>query len=1275
MYTLLILEFVVLRIAMIFLASALYALKKIAPEWSTRVLFGVSFLFLAFFAHEGFGQSLLVDTTFQDSTAPGWSFQGSASLTSGVGTDPVGQGWLELSPNPAHLSTTGFAYLNTPVTLSAGVDIKIQYQTWGGSTAPGADGIALDLFKSATPAAGAFGGSLGYAQELTGATLLPGMNGGILGIGIDEHGNFSNPTQNRVGGPGLRADSITIRGPGNGSDATSPITGGSGPNYGFLDQVLSPYTIQTGALGATTRPTGAANLRFAEFQVNTQDLLTLGTLPVTVILSDGSGSTTVISSTNTNFAPQLETFYGVNAAGLASILSTFQIGFTSSTGAQDNVHDIRNVTVTSLNPVPGKSDVDAGAPLVDFVATGTGAAETGTNWSFGAEPVSTDDVFVSNGGTAVLTSSATVLRLDLAALSSSSSGTFTIQESGNLTATNVVVGEDGTGTLTIGSAGSGILTILHTLIIGEFSGSNGTLNLFTGGLLQVGGTNGLAAGLGTATFNFGGGLLQVIGSNLTSSVNAALTTTGSTIDTNGFSAAFSGNFTGGGALTKIGTGILMLSGTSTYNGATTVSVGTLQAGSTTAFSPSSAFTVNSTLDLNGFSNTVGSLAGTGTVTNSVATPVTLTAGGDNTSTTFSGTLVNGAGSLGLTKTGTGTLTLTGANTYIGGTTISAGVLQIGGGGTTGSIVGGVTDNGSLAFDRTDPVTFSGVISGTGSLSQLGTGTLTLTGANTYRGGTAIDRGTLIVDNAEALGSGNVAVIGGILAADRQPINVLGNYTQFAGGTLQLKVAGANPGQYDSLNIGGNAALGGTLQLISLGFQPQAGNRLTLVTTGGPLAGRFADFVNPFASGPGFSFVDLVYARQSVTLEFFNRNTPGGMVTTTDFISFALTPNEHASASLLNAVQLDPRAANLVAFLDTVPFADLPNTFHEISPEQISSFYEISFSNANIQRLNLDDRMDEIHSGSNGFSSNMKVNGATASTEDRNGGDGKTSKAVVEPILQPAPENRWGVWMTGFGDFVSVDGDGNSYGYNFTTGGVSLGVDYRLTDELAIGVMGEYSHTWTSLKPSGSIDVNSGRGGLYATWARHGLYFNGAIYGGYNNYASSRSGLEGLASGTTDGAELSTFLSGGYDFHFGPLTVGPVAALQYTYVNVNGFSESGSLAPMQIQSNSVNSLRSDVGFRLFYQMQVGKVIIEPSLKAAWEHEYLYSALPITAGFANIPGPTATFTGPAEGHDSAIVSAGASVIWTPTLTTYLNYDGQLGRENYSSNAVTGGVRISF
>jgi fibronectin-binding autotransporter adhesin len=324
-------------------------------------------------------------------------------------------------------------------------------------------------------------------------------------------------------------------------------------------------------------------------------------------------------------------------------------------------------------------------------------------------------------------------------------------------------------------------------------------------------------------------------------------------------------------------------------------------------------------------------------------------------------------------------------------------------------------------------------------------------------------------------------------------------------------------------------------------------------------------------------------------------------------------------------------------------------------------------------LNLEGRLDDVRSGSNGFSSNMKLNSATVNFQDK--ATVEPSKNPVEQAIQPGSENRWGVWMTGFGDFVNVDADYNANGYDFTTGGVSLGIDYRLTDQLTVGVMGEYAHTWTNLEPSGHIDVDSGRGGVYASWFNHGLYFNGAIYGGHNVYDSARASLGGLASGGTGGAEFSTFVGAGYDLHVGRLTAGPIASLQYTYVNIDSFSEKGALAPLQIDSQSAESLRTDLGLRGSYLWQIGKCLLEPSVSATWEHEFRYSALPITAGFAGIPGPSATFFGPGEGHDSAIVSPGVAVHWTPSLATYVNYDGQLGRDRYDSNAVTGGVRVSF
>ena len=96
--------------------------------------------------------------------------------------------------------------------------------------------------------------------------------------------------------------------------------------------------------------------------------------------------------------------------------------------------------------------------------------------------------------------------------------------------------------------------------------------------------------------------------------------------------------------------------------------------------------------------------------------MTLTAGANNTSTTFSGVLQDGASALALIKAGTGTLTLTGANAYTNGTTISAGTLQIGNG-ATGSIVGDITDNAALIFNRTGTLSYGGAISGSGTVTS------------------------------------------------------------------------------------------------------------------------------------------------------------------------------------------------------------------------------------------------------------------------------------------------------------------------------------------------------------------------------------------------------------------------------------------------------------------------------------------------------------------------------------------------------------------------------
>ena len=256
--------------------------------------------------------------------------------------------------------------------------------------------------------------------------------------------------------------------------------------------------------------------------------------------------------------------------------------------------------------------------------------------------------------------------------------------------TALFVGGNGNGSLTITGTGSNV-TVSHDVVIGRNAtpfGVTGTLSLVSGGTLTLASTakvylggslNGETLHNGTGIINFGSGgasgTLAFTGNMLlegNSQIN--FNNTGTTT----LAANILNDFSGATlALSKVGSGTAILSGNNNYTGTTTVGGGTLQAGSLSGFSANSDFTVSGgTLDLNGFSNSIGSLAGTGTVTNSGAAAATLSAGGDNASTTFSGVIQNGTGALALNKQGTGTLILSGTSTYSGLTDVQGGQLSV-----------------------------------------------------------------------------------------------------------------------------------------------------------------------------------------------------------------------------------------------------------------------------------------------------------------------------------------------------------------------------------------------------------------------------------------------------------------------------------------------------------------------------------------------------------------------------------------------------------------------
>jgi fibronectin-binding autotransporter adhesin len=361
---------------------------------------------------------------------------------------------------------------------------------------------------------------------------------------------------------------------------------------------------------------------------------------------------------------------------------------------------------------------------------------------------------------------------------------------------------------------------------------------------------------GTTTNNVAGPVTVNItntGTTMFGAVNLGVGTTGRTMTfhTTGGSTVIGGTIangsTGAGGLTKTGASALMLSGNNTYSGTTTVTAGNLILAHNGALGTSLLALNGGSVQGDGTARSLGNsvsllanstiggasdLTFTGTTTNNVAGPVTvnitntgttilgavnLGAGTTGRTVTFNttggsavigGTIANGSTGAGsLVKSGTGSLTLAANNSYTGTTTINAGTVRVGDGGTTGLVSSRIVNNGALAFNRSNALAYSGTVSGTGSLTQAGTGALTLSGSNSYSGVTTIASGTLIKAHNNALGTGVVVVEGGVFFIN-SGITATNNTVTLAGGEYERALAGgsnlANSVNATSSFSGGNA---------------------------------------------------------------------------------------------------------------------------------------------------------------------------------------------------------------------------------------------------------------------------------------------------------------------------------------------------------------------------------------------------------------------------------------------------------------------------------------
>jgi outer membrane autotransporter protein len=605
--------------------------------------------------------------------------------------------------------------------------------------------------------------------------------------------------------------------------------------------------------------------------------------------------------------------------GLVSGSGILDVGGVSS--SRFFVHRLGNIGVINLG---GKTLV-----ISDAAVTVSGSIVDNSLMA-GSNPSA---VLVTNG-TAIITGASTYsggTTIDSNGTVRIGAGGTTGSIMGNVT-NNGLLSFERSDSITFGGVISGTGKVVQ-ISTGLLTSGNSLLTL-TGNNSYSGGTtvsNGLIRfaaleNFGTGRIVLNGGGLQW-GSGNTVDVSSRLNPLGvfgGIFDTNGNAVTLAGAITGTGGLTKMGAGTLTLTGENSYTGDTTISAGTVQIGN-----GSISGTIPGNIVDNGalvFSRSdaasyAGVISGTGSVAQAGNGTIILTGASTYTggTTVLAGTLqlgnggtsgsiggdisnngalvfsrsnavsfvgiVSGAGSL--TQAGSGMLTLTGANTYTGGTIVSAGTLQLGDGGTIGSVAGNVTDNSFLAFNRSDSFSFVNVISGNGAVSKGGVGTLTLPNTSTYTGATSVTAGTLNVSGSIAASSGVTAASGATLAgtgtvssttiqsggmlsaggASVGTLNVTGNLTLNSGAITLVDVTTTSA---DRLLVSGTAAINGTLN-VTFASGSYVPAQYTLLTSTGALSGTFSGL--NFTGAPSGIATEILYDANNAFLKLVTGFSP------------------------------------------------------------------------------------------------------------------------------------------------------------------------------------------------------------------------------------------------------------------------------------------------------------------------------------------------------------------------------------------------------------------
>src|SRR6516164_3446189 len=656
---------------------------------------------------------------------------------------------------------------------------------------------------------------------------------------------------------------------------------------------------------------------------------------------------------------------------------------------------------------------------------------------------------------------------------------------------------------------------------------------------------------------------------------------------------------------------------------------------------------------------------------------------------FSG-VISGSGAV--TVQGGGTAIFTDANTYTGGTTIAAGTLQLGNGGTSGSITGDV-------------------ISGTGSFAQIGSGITVLTGNNSYSGDTTVAAGALIVNGSIAssslttvnsgaalLGTGTVGstVInaGGFLAPGNSPgtMTVAGNLALQSGAFYIVQV---NPTTASTTNVSGTASLAGTVGAI---FLPGSylSRSYTILTAAGGVTGTF-DALGTRGLPANFQ-PSLSYAGNTVVLNLRARLIPaptplGPPIPPVPGLPFTSEPPPAPPVPTFTVNQFNVGIAIDNFFnnggalrpafvaLYGLTGSNLTRALDQLSGEAATGAQKVGFQLTD-QFLNL--MLDPFVDGRSGVGgADHPALGFAPERETMPPDIARAYASVFKAPQAPASvyEPRWTAWGGAYGGSNRTTGDLAVIGSHDLAAravGFAAGLDYRLTPDTVVGfALAGGGTDWSLSQGLGGGKSDAFQAGVYGA-TRSGPAYLAAAFAFANHWMSTdRFVVDDHLTANFNAQSYGGRLEGGYRFGtpYGGIT--PYAAIQAHSFHTPAYTETDAIAngfALTFNGRDATDTRSELGARFDRVLAVySNAVLALRGRVAWAHDRVSdpTLLPV---FQALPGASFIVDGATPAKNSALTSAGTELRLANGVTLLAKFDGEFASHS-STYAGTGTIRYRW